>query len=915
MASLVQEFKLYQMGGLHNVELKKIRVQELREFFLHSATKSTSLGLRVAFLQSRGYTREEMEDALELASLTQDYARLLQGDFSSSANTAASHEAATHSDHHNTSSSPADAHQTISGMISCADGFWRIGQTVFAYLRDLSYYPVPLLGFDLSRAEDVICIAHQLPSGEYGHKQYLPPGFKGVVPDEYPTCETVTVGTTVIAQEKPDAYRGHFKEAVVTSVSPVLDSDGNFTVGLEWAHNSKREENVDFRSIRLLYHPKIIRRDLEYQEAERKKNRGASDRIDSAGSFLARDELAVIRKGREEDNATSQMERSQEAETTGAPEKLNGALKNFQHYGDLDVFEQPRDLRTGQAFVRSFGAAPREGVARTFPIFPTSQEHSTGIAYGLNLSSITKHPRSHVFCTFNPIVTVARQCAALDQMFVDPDFPPSYYSISGSRALARSNDPTKDNPIGSAFSAAEERNSIVWRRLSEIMFRPRLQILGSRATRLRPGRYSPPWLESALLSLSASGEFEDIISPMEDGWIFGAYVVRLFLEGRWHFVVVDDFVPCDSSTGEPLTMLSGTSNELYPTLIEKALAKVEGNYEALLNSNRRSSVTLGRFWEDLTGNGSEIYDHDCITDKRDVNENIFASVVSEGAVRSLHARVRAFDDLRYVGLGFEVGQYWHIDDAHREIEQLPPSPFRAGSTASSAPTIQFYFHVYRGENVADPIANIDVLRDQFTEHIPAGVLAQLPTVESDATPFSYWIEASDFYRIFSHTESLYVLYNSHKASFEGSFLGRYNAGGKMDGIDRLLHNPQILFSFVQPTEILVQLSLSDRRLRGGAEASLPVDIDGIALQLHVLKGRPVEKPLACGEDYEIEFIAASQFLRVCDDNEAQSIPRVSVRLSLPIGNYIVIPTVGCASRENFTITAFSIANFYMKLLN
>jgi calpain family cysteine protease len=61
----------------------------------------------------------------------------------------------------------------------------------------------------------------------------------------------------------------------------------------------------------------------------------------------------------------------------------------------------------------------------------------------------------------------------------------------------------------------------------------------------------------------------------------GLYAVRFSRDGRWVFVVIDDYLPCvrvsDSSTGDdseeliPAFAISQDDGELYISLIEKVL--------------------------------------------------------------------------------------------------------------------------------------------------------------------------------------------------------------------------------------------------------------------------------------------------------------------------------------------------------
>lgn len=61
----------------------------------------------------------------------------------------------------------------------------------------------------------------------------------------------------------------------------------------------------------------------------------------------------------------------------------------------------------------------------------------------------------------------------------------------------------------------------------------------------------------------------------------GMYIIRIFKNFKWIYVIVDDRIPFNKETKKPIFGHCTSSHELWVPLIEKAYAKMHGCYENL----------------------------------------------------------------------------------------------------------------------------------------------------------------------------------------------------------------------------------------------------------------------------------------------------------------------------------------------
>ncbi|KAI6225199.1 hypothetical protein M3Y99_01364100 [Aphelenchoides fujianensis] len=162
---------------------------------------------------------------------------------------------------------------------------------------------------------------------------------------------------------------------------------------------------------------------------------------------------------------------------------------------------------------------------------------------------------------------IVQFCRRYQQSFIDDQFPHSDRSIGDLRALDRSN------------------LSIVWLRPQNIVTKDGRKCRWSLFNDPRPadieqGLLGNCWFISALALIAERPEILERILISKNYESHGVYQIRLCIDGLWKTVVVDDFFPCHA-TKKTMIFAVGRNNQLWVSLIEKALAKMYGSYSRL----------------------------------------------------------------------------------------------------------------------------------------------------------------------------------------------------------------------------------------------------------------------------------------------------------------------------------------------
>ena len=164
----------------------------------------------------------------------------------------------------------------------------------------------------------------------------------------------------------------------------------------------------------------------------------------------------------------------------------------------------------------------------------------------------------------------------------------------------------------SAFYRSEDDTHATWIRLSEqTIDGHELNLWGSdgpKFTDVDQGSIDDAWFMAALQAYAMAGKVEGNFLNIEFSDI-GIYAVKLYPLGVPVTIVVDDLIPNYRFTDVPLFAKSAEHNSVWPIIMEKALAKLHGNYSRLAGGLGSEGVSY------LNGSPFEILESHSTTER------------------------------------------------------------------------------------------------------------------------------------------------------------------------------------------------------------------------------------------------------------------------------------------------------------
>ncbi|KAL2305889.1 hypothetical protein Nmel_003782 [Mimus melanotis] len=142
--------------------------------------------------------------------------------------------------------------------------------------------------------------------------------------------------------------------------------------------------------------------------------------------------------------------------------------------------------------------------------------------------------------------------------------------------------PAHISSIGPSLLPEEQLWQIQWKRPTELQRNPHLIMDGVSRFDIMQGEIGDCWMLAALGSLTLRKQFLENVLPKDQGFqddYAGIFHFRFWQYGEWVDVVIDDRLPI--LNGRYLSVHPRTSNEFWPSLLEKAYAKLHGSYQKL----------------------------------------------------------------------------------------------------------------------------------------------------------------------------------------------------------------------------------------------------------------------------------------------------------------------------------------------
>ncbi|KAL5020145.1 hypothetical protein ScPMuIL_003037 [Solemya velum] len=363
-------------------------------------------------------------------------------------------------------------------------------------------------------------------------------------------------------------------------------------------------------------------------------------------------------------------------------------------------------------------------------------------------------------------------------------------------------------------------HEVEWKRPKELCKVPRLIVEGMSCEDLVQGELGNCWFVVACASLANERKLWDKVVPdiKEQEWdeksdkpkYAGIFHFNCWRFGEWVDVVIDDKLP--TKDGKLICVHSKTQNEFWSALLEKAYAKLYGDYESLFTANTADALV------DFTGGVAEkILTENFRQLELDDHMKIFMHM--RDALKN-HALINCYIQCEPDQIGEETSDGIAVGYGYNITKVLPlqvEKKFQGALGATNLFMIRMV-NPWRSKNWSGPWSDdsAEWKKLDFTQWDKMGM-----KFEQEA---EFWMSFNDFMNIFTNIDichfvntSVLSLSKTWKESMlksEWSVQGR-NGGGDFDSAT-FLSNPQYVFDITAPKDNVI-MSLEQNDIPAGKQ--------------------------------------------------------------------------------------------------
>lgn len=455
---------------------------------------------------------------------------------------------------------------------------------------------------------------------------------------------------------------------------------------------------------------------------------------------------------------------------------------------------------------------------------------------------------------------IKKECSSKGVLFEDPEFPASSKSLY--------------------FSKID--NSIQWMRPGELCKVPRLVVDGVTCDDLVTGEINNSWFVTACTGLALVPQMWSKVVPDaktqefdEKNQYAGIFRFQFWRFGETVDVVIDDRLP--TRDGKLVFLHSKRKNEFWSSLLEKAYAKLFGDYESLGSGHPSDALV------DFTGGVSEKLDIAAMSLKEAIDIKAFfnkmETACDEKALINCHIRVSTKSLIGSEGPhGLVVGQGYNITMV-KSVEVK--KSLQASVGAQTLQMVRLY-NPWPEKDYTGPWSDTS----KEWKSVPANEWAKMGLKFDKEGEF--WMSFTDWCKYFTDADICHFVNTSFftlkKTWTETVCFSQWSAAGRNGGNDwdslSFLSNPQYMFDVTTDTPDKVMVSLEQRDVTEGREA---VGEEKNTIGFYIMK---VEINRLYRIHIKGQKIFQSQFLKSRN---------VFGTCTLPKGRYVIIPC--CANAK------------------